>query len=786
MINKSELLEYFLSEAVDHIHILDNGFSELEESTDKAYLIEELFRVAHTLKGSAALVKLTVTSTIAHRMEDILEGLMNKRIEASNKVVELLSFMLDGIRSIITGVSKGHDEYLETEQILLRRAEEVLAEEQTTAIASDVHASEAIHSLPSSLKSQEIIDSKAKAPQISDIKLENSVIQETGEKFGKRKEDSEFFIGNFVKVDSQKIEDMLNLIGEVTIKKNYLLQKSKNIVDISDAIFFTGRRLLIEVSDFAERYSYSLPENVKYIDPLLSEFGELEFDRYDQLNLFSRKLQEITNDITESLKELNNFFEIFSDDLKSMDGMIKMLKSDLTDSRMVDIGILFHRFVKPVKDVAKKNNKKIELLISGSLTKIDRVVFERLFNPLMHLIMNAISHGIESTNERIQKNKKALGTITLSARKEGGTAVIEVTDDGSGIDTENIFKEAVKQGLLNAEDKPSKEDIIPLIFIPGFSTAETTDMAAGRGMGMSAVRRMIAGINGILEVSTEVDKGTTFRIKVPLSLAISNVLLFRSNMLEFVMPSSFIEEVLLLSDAPEKGLIDFRGRKIKAIELSNLLGIRAKSDSSEKYAIVCNVSDKKVGLIVDAVIGQEETIIKTMHGFFEGLQIYSGTTISGDGSIRFVLNPINIFEEHLQLISSAYNSLKDYAGSKKILIVDDSLSVRKYIGLSLEAKNFKVYAASNGIEALNILYETPVDMIITDLEMPIMHGYEFISRIKASDKLGSIPIVVLTSRSGEKHKEKALAMGAEDYLVKPFEEESLLSILRKHFMMSFA
>lgn len=785
MIDKSELLEYFLSEAVDHIHILENGFSELEESTDKAYLIEELFRVAHTLKGSAALVKLTITSTIAHKMEDILEGLMNKRIEASNKVVEVLSYMLDGIRSLITRVSKGYDEYLETEQIILQRAEEVLTDEQATAIDSDIDVSEIIHPLSSSLKSQEIIDSQA--PQTSDIhKIGNSGIQKMGEQFGKRREDSEFFIGNFVKVDSEKIEEMLNLIGEVTIKKNYLLQKAKNIVDISDAIFFTGRRLLIEVSDFAERHSYSLPENVKYIDPLLSEFGELEFDRYDQLNLFSRKLQEITNDITEALKELNNFFEVFSDDLKSMDGMIKMLKSDLTDSRMVDIGILFHRFVKPVKDVAKTHNKKIELLISGSLTKIDRVVFERLFNPLMHLIMNAISHGIESAGERIQKNKKAVGTITLSARKEGGTAVIEVTDDGSGIDTENIFKEAVKQGLLSAEDKPSKEDIIPLIFIPGFSTADTTDMASGRGMGMSAVRRMIAGINGILEVSTEGDKGTTFRIKVPLSLAISNVLLFRCNMLEFVMPSSFIEEVLLLSDAPEKGLIDFRGRKIKVIELSNLLGIRAKSDSSEKYAIVCNVSDKKVGLIVDTVIGQEETIIKTMHGFFEGLQVYSGTTISGDGSIRFVLNPINIFEEHTQLVSSVYTSLKDYAGSKSILIVDDSLSVRKYISLSLEAKNFRVYAASNGIEALNILYETPVDMIITDLEMPIMHGYEFISRIKSSDKLESIPIVVLTSRSGEKHKEKALAMGAEDYLVKPFEEESLFNILRKHFMLSFA
>ncbi len=784
MIDKSELLEYFLSEAVDHVNILENGIAELESSPNKAYLIEDLFRAAHTLKGSAALVKLTITSEIAHRMEDILEGLMNKKIEPNSRIVELLSYMLDGIKTLIYRIAKGADEYLETEQLILQKADEIFTDEQRNFVVSDAPAHDIIKIQPYSSKSQETVDSQA-SKTLNIQKAGDSAIQDKNERFGRRKEDVEFFIGNFVKVDSQKIEDMLNLIGEVTIKKNYLLQKTKNITDISDEIFFTGRRLLMEVNDFADRYAYALPENVKYVDPLLSEFGELEFDRYDELNIFSRKLQEITNDITESLKELSNFFEFFGEDLKSMDGMIKLLKANLTESRMVDIGILFQRFAKPVKDIAKKNNKKTELLISGGLTKIDRVVFERLFNPLMHLIMNAISHGIESPDERLQKNKKPIGTIILSAKKEGGTAVIEVTDDGMGIDTENIFKEAVKQGLLKVDDKPSKEELLPLIFIPGFSTAETADMAAGRGMGMSAVRRMIAGINGILEITTEAGHGTTFRIKVPLSLAISNVLLFLCSSLEFVIPSSFVEEVMQLSDPIDNRTMEYRGKKIIVTELADILGIPAKSDRYGKYVIICNVSDKKVGLIVDDVIGQEETIIKTMHGFLEGLQIYSGTTISGDGSIRFVLNPINIFEEEFQPLSTIQTYAKEYA-SKSILVVDDSLSVRKYASSFLEAKNFNVYTASNGVEALNILYETPVDMIITDLEMPVMHGYEFISRVKASDELKEIPIVVLTSRSGEKHKEKAATMGAEDYLIKPFDEESLFSILRKHFMLSFA
>ncbi len=780
MINKSELLEYFLLEAEDHINALENGISELHASSEKSNIIEELFRVSHTLKGSAALVKLNITSTIAHKMEDILEALMNNKIEVNSLIVESLSYMLDGIKALIYNVSRGLDEYLETNQNIMQRADEILKKEKSDTTIFETKAPENL----SGLISQEIKDSKTyESAQV--INTSKPAIENISKKLDKIREESDFFVGNFVKVDAQKIEDMLNLIGEVTIKKNYLLQKAKNVFDTSDEIFFTGRKLINEVNEFAERNAYALPDNIKYIDHLLSEFGELEFDRYDQLNLFSRKLQEITNDMAESLRELNSFFEIFGDNLKSMDSMIKILKANLTDSRMVDIGILFQRFVKPVREVAKKHNKKVELRILGGLTKIDRVIFERLFSPLMHLIMNAISHGIESAEIRLQKNKKAVGAITLSAKKEGGLAVIEVTDDGKGIDTELIYREAFKQGLLNANDKPSQEELLQLIFIPGFSTSVITDMTSGRGMGMSAVRRMIAGINGILEVSTETGICTTFRIKVPLSLAISNVLLFRCGSPEFVIPSNFIEEVMQSTSIANKGTIEYRGKKIVIVELSEILGIPTISDTTDKYIIICNVSDKKVGLIVDDVIGQEETIIKTMHGFLEGLQIYSGTTISGDGNIRFVLNPVNIFESQFKPVTTIHTIFKD-SNKKSILIVDDSISVRKYATLFFESKNFKVYSASNGVEGLNILYDKPVDLVITDLEIPVMHGYELINRIKSSTELQDIPIVVLTSRSGEKHREKAIALGAQDYLVKPFDEKSLLNILRKYLNPSIA
>ncbi len=759
-VNRSELLEYFLSEAEDHINTLQRGISEIEAAPGSDTVIEDLYRAAHTLKGAAALVKLTTTSNIAHRMEDILEGLKDKKITAGREIVDLLFYMLDSIKGLVQDVSEGRGEDPAIEQEVFARADEALSK-VATAVPGKV---------------------PPKAPELE------AVVPEKREAVGRRKEDFEFFSGNFVKVDVRKVEEMLNLIGEITIKKNYLLQKTKETGEISDEIFFAGRRLLKEITEFADRYAYSLPDNVRYTDPLLSEFGELEFDRYDELNLFSRKLQEITNDITEALKDLSDFFESFGDDVKTIGNMIKMLRSDISEARMVEIGRLFQRFVRPIKDMARQYDKKVELLISGGDTKIDKVIFERLFDPLMHIIRNAIIHGIERADERLQKGKKEEGLIFLSARREGNTVVIEINDNGRGIDTDRLFEEAVRKGLLTPDSRPSKEDLLSLIFVPGFTTTEIADMASGRGMGMSAVRRLISAINGVVEVDTDVGWGTTCRIKVPSSLAITNVIVFSSGGVEFVMPSGLLEEIIQLevTDAVESvTTITYRGRDIHAMSLSEKLGISQQgrftvgSFSNALPAIICNLTDRKAALIVDEIVGQEETIIKPMNRFLGGLYIYSGTTISGDGRVRFVINPLRIFEEHIQPVAARPVTEEGYEG-RRVLIVDDSLSVRKYVSAFLEAKRFKVYSASNGVEALNILDETPVDMVITDLEMPVMHGYELINRIKGSERLKDIPVIVLTSRSAEKHREKAIDSGAEDFLVKPFDEKSLSEILRKY------
>lgn len=805
-IDRSELLEYFLAEAEDYLNVLSHGIPELAVTTDRNTLLEELFRAAHTLKGAASIVRLTVTSQIAHSMEDILETFKNGQLEVEKDVVDLLLTMLDAIAHIVRDISAGKEEREGVEKQFTERVAEVLAranvfgKESEFGLEDDYKTAEALPAIAAEIEVPaeqpaaltETVKPQTRIPEHKDTAVPVESQDKPEEQTGRRKDDIEYFFGNFVRIDLKKIEEMFNLISEVTIMKNSMLKKTKEAGEVSEAVLFAGKKLLEEVNTFAERHAYTITDNVKYIDPLFSDFGELEFDRYDEQNLFSRKLQEMTEDITEALKELMSFYGSFQEDIKSLDKIVRFLRSDLSDSRMIDIGRLFQRFVRPIKDLAREYDRRVDFQIAGQSTKIDRVIFENLFDPLMHMIRNCVSHGIEKGDERIRRGKRKEGVISLSARREGINIIIEIRDDGAGIDTKKVFNAAVNQGLIKPEEKLSREEILALIFLPGFSTADSTDMTSGRGVGMNAVRSQISNINGMLEISTEVGKGTAFLIRVPSSLAITNVIVFNYGEMEFVMPTSLIEEVVQYEPAENKSgdrgdamtMVNYRGTAIQAKKLSDVFYINGNghADKKDNFVIVCSISNKKIGLIVDNVLIQEEAIIKPVNRFLEGLSIYSGITISGEGKVRLVLNPLKVFEGETRTFMIAPPEVESLEG-RRVLIVDDSLSVRKYLSAFLTTRNLKVYSASNGGEALKMLEENEVDLIITDLEMPIMHGYELVSRIRASSQWKGIPIIVLTSRSTGKHKEKALELGADDYIIKPFDEAGLMESLKKFSML---
>ncbi|MDI6801535.1 MAG: Hpt domain-containing protein [Thermodesulfovibrionales bacterium] len=325
-LESSDLLDIFLLEAEDCITILDKGIYELETSSENPQTIEDIFRAAHTLKGAASIVKLDTISKIAHVLENILEDLKLGKTSFTAEIKEVSFYILDTIKDLTHSIAAGNKENYELGKLALEKIDALLSKEQTQGYLQET--------AQTAYRSSETIEPE---------------IVEKRETFGRRAEDMEFFTGNFVKVNLQKVEKILDIMGELVIMKNLLSHNTSDTQKVSDEIGFIGNRLLREIDNFSEKYAYSLPVNVKYIDPLLSEFGELEFDRYDELNLFSRKLHEIMNDLTEALKELSVYFDAFSSSVKTTGKLLNLLRADISEMRMIEIGRLFHCFVSPVQ-----------------------------------------------------------------------------------------------------------------------------------------------------------------------------------------------------------------------------------------------------------------------------------------------------------------------------------------------------------------------------------------------------------------------------------------------------
>jgi len=740
------LRDFFLAEAEEHLVVLEKGFLELEKNPSGFDGIQELFRAAHTLKGSAALVKFDTINRVAHNLEDVLESVRDGNTPVTRPVIDWLLHTLDAIKHLVSEVTSGSPETREIADEVEESLKEILSGEETVKTAAP--------------EAKRLVPEKRPMP---------------------RKREEAEVLSNYVRVHVDNIEQMMNLVGELTVLKNYLLTETKAVLDLKDEIEYAGSRLMREINDFNSRYAYSIPEKITYVDALLEDFRELEFDRYDELNLFTHKLHEIMDDITEALKDSADFLVRFSEHIRMIDRVNMDLRDLISRSRMVEAGRLFHRFTRTIRDLAHRSGKKVRFIVSGTETRIDRVIFERLFEPLLHIIRNAISHGIEDPDERVSKGKPREGRISLVAKRAGNSVVIDVKDDGRGIDLGAVYRKALRTGLLKKGERITKGRLLGILFSPGFTTLEETDMTSGRGVGLDVVREIITEMNGKISVATSEGKGTIFRIRLPLTFIIVNTVRFSAGGIEFAVPSGLIQELMEVDlqeyDTGEES-VPLRETRIQARDICSLLGLSPGIRGQKTPAIVFNLmSGAQVALIVDKITGQEETVIKPIGGFLEGLKYYSGVSISADGRLMPVLNPVALLERPVDT-GFLQPEMKEAEQKQNVLIVDDSLSIRKFVSIILQQRGYGVYTASNGMEALAVIDEHPVDLIITDLEMPVMHGYEFLRELQRKGLSETIPVVVLTSRGSEKHKEKAASLGAREYLVKPFEEESLLETVR--------
>lgn len=730
--DKSELIRYFLLEAEEHINTLIEGIEELETKGYDKETIESLFRTTHTLKGSASLFNFNKTATISHRLEDFFESILNEEINYNDSFLYWIKKAIDAILLLVNEVRETGEEKSEIDEEVIKSIDNIIHKKQILSIEQ----------------------------------YKTSVFKTSP-------------MINTVRVEIEAIDSIIASLGETLVHKNTILDKEKELFNIIEEIQNSGKRHIKEITDFSDRYWLSTQnKNEKVFDSFFTDFSDLEFDRYDEYHIFLRKIQEITNDITEGINSLFIFSEHLSSNLKSLNREINHLKNSLIEIRMLPIGKLLHRLSEAIKNIAKTHGKIIEIEIKGAEVKIDKPIFDALYEPMLHILRNSIKHGIEYPEERIIKGKEQTGHIKIYVRKEGKHIIITIQDDGKGIDIDKVKEIAIQKNFITPEHASfiSKEEILSYIFAPGFSTSEEIDFQSGRGMGLNIVKTTISKLKGTIEVFSKPDKETSFIIKIPQSLSISNLLTFNAHNLNFAIPINYVEEILTLEDFPQaitERNINHKNRTIPVKVFSEILFSTNGKKIEKGYVIVFNFSGIRKGLIVDEISGYEEATVHSFGKFLEGLTQYLGYFISGKGIPIYVIDPLKLFEEEFMFITISPKISESFTYKGSVLVVDDSISVRKTLQSVLENKKLKVYTAKDGVEALNLLENNKVDLIVTDLEMPVMHGYEFISRVRKDPRFKNLPIVVLTSRGTKKHEEKAIAAGADGFIVKPFDEKSI-------------
>ncbi|MDH4161806.1 MAG: hybrid sensor histidine kinase/response regulator [Nitrospirota bacterium] len=877
--DKSGIIEFFLVEAGEHLQNLNSGLLALEKDPSSREVIDELFRAAHTLKGSAAMMGFQGVSDVGHKAEDMLGLFRSGSIPISRDTLNFLFDSVDAIKLLVDGIaSKTPEDPLIVETIaqsfktIVDAAKGAPAEapakpatKQPAAPAPPAPAAavpepapaapkpptaEKTPAKPVNLPSREELDDaweKAFAEESETLKQappfpaksaqtepapqrtpaanppaapqpvavptpptpeslrqeieeakKTGVVEKRG--VGRRATDAPDVEKQFIRVNIERLDNLMNLVGEMVVNRNKLSKQVDAIKSLRDELVFSQNRLLFEIRNFEEKYEYTLNTQTPAPSAVpapgqAGDFFELEFDRYDDFNLLSRKLMEITNDTNEVMMELAGLFDSFELDTARISTITSNLQDEITQARMVEMDRLFQLFQRPVRDLAQSENKRINLVVTGGETKIDKTIFEIISDPLMHMVRNAISHGIEPEDERVRRGKEPVGSLILSARHDGSSIVLQIEDDGKGMDPEQLRNAAVEKGFLSQGEAKGLSDAeaLNLIFRAGFSTAASVGKVSGRGVGMDVVTTQLGKINGRIEIKTERGVGTRFIIKLPLTLAIAQALIIKMKDQEVAVPMNLVEETTRFSEkdiqhTAGEEMVNLRGTLMRLVRLNTLLGAGKLPKREEDYrypTLVLVMAEKRLALMVEDIVGREEIVVKTVGDFLRNVRMFSGATISGEGDVRLILNISHLFGEETVSTKTSFVGTKEGIAADiprrkpRVLVVDDSISIRKYVQRFLDRSGYEVETATDGMNALEVLGKAKFDAVITDLEMPVMHGYDLIAEMKRNPVFMVIPIIVLTSRAGDKHRQKAIEMGAQDYLVKPFEEQEMIEALRK-------
>ena len=741
--DKVGLISDFCEEAWESLQASENLLIELENNPTSKDLINELFRAVHTVKGGSRLIEVKKIEQLSHELETVLDNVRSDKIMLDARLIDI---SLECIKRI--GII--------TDEVAHRGPIKTKINDLLHALISDDDA------LDTKVKSNQdvekvtpeetIIKSPETKPQDTKTSAAPSVVREES-----------------IKVSAEKLDTVLNTSSEVYINRIRLDNDQKMLSDVLEQIN-------------------------QDIGSLNKEFTS-EISNSEKENKVSSLIPKYQTDINMGLEKIAIHNANLQKNIEDLEVLSSRLQSGAMNFRMLPISNLFNRFPAQVRDIARQIGKKVELKIQGGETELDKILINQLADPLLHLIRNSIDHGIESDQQRAEINKPEIGQINLSAYYLGSNAIIEIEDDGKGIDSKIIAAKAVEKNLLSNEraSELSEKEIFDLIFEPGFSSAEQVTELSGRGVGMDVVKTSINQMQGSIKVESKVNKGTKITLRLPLTLAVVGILLVSENNYEFAFPILNVEEIInvnLKTDIKSVNdtlVFNFRGELVPTRLLSDFLGYPKNPKYEEnKFLLILNDGENKIGVIVDEVQGQQNVLLKQLGNLIETAPFVIGCTILSNSKLVLILNVLeltqynpeqekNSLSEEIQEIDTS----EQRRSLQKVLVVDDSKMQRKRICEFLQIQGYNTDEAGDGFEALKIADKTNFNAFFVDIQMPLMDGYELIENLRKTSSYKNAPIFVISG--GHVNKENILTrledLNVANFYEKPVDLEALIAEL---------
>jgi chemosensory pili system protein ChpA (sensor histidine kinase/response regulator) len=598
-----------------------------------------------------------------------------------------------------------------------------------------------------------------------------------------------------IKVSAQLLEELVNLAGETTIARGRVEEQVSDISYAIEEMESTIDRLQDQLRRLdVETEAQILFRQEQMENSGMEEFDPLEMDRYTALQTLSRSLIESASDIADIKGTIFDKARDIETLLLQQSRVNTDLQEGLMRSRMVPFSRMVPRLRRIVRQVSGELGKKVNFVLDNTEGEMDRIVLERMVAPLEHMLRNAIDHGIESGAQRVAAGKAEEGNIVIAMAREGGEVVIQISDDGAGIDLDVVRRKAIERELMLPEAELSDHEIMQFILSSGFSTAKEVTQISGRGVGMDVVHSEIKQLGGVVDIDSNIGGGTQFTVRLPFTVSVNRALMVRIDSDIYAIPLNTIEGVVRVSPfeleayyQPDAPLFEYAGQPYNLRYMGSLLHTQPKPNLEGQTAplpvVLVRGADHSVAIQVDALLGSREIVVKNLGAQFAMVQGLTGATVLGDGSVVVILDLIAMIRAD---VSRGYDMLAleeqkqtqaAEASALTVMVVDDSVTVRKVTSRFLERNGMNVLLAKDGADAIRLLIDHKPDIMLLDIEMPRMDGFEVASRIKHNDRLKDIPIIMITSRTGDKHRERAFSLGVDRYLGKPYQEAQLLETM---------